>query len=233
MRLRALVPLALCSSALLLTACGSSKSAGTSSSSAGTSSSSTSPTTVPASAGPTQAGGGKMGPEGIPIEEGPSLAPASTTSPSRSVDGVKCAPVEQLAYHIHAHLQVYYNGSPSQLPGAIGLLGPVAQQSKYGVFYGATKCYYWLHTHTADGIIHIESPTATLYTLGEFFDEWGQPLSATQVATAKGPVTAFVNGKRWTKNPRDIQLKPHAEVQLDVGKPVVPFHNVPFGSTGL
>lgn len=216
----------LCSAALLLTGCGSSKSAGT------TSSSST-PTTASATGGPTQAGGGKLGPEGIPIELGPSLAPASTTSTSRQVNGIKCAPIEQLAYHIHAHLQVYYNGAPRQLPGAIGMLGPVAQQTKYGPFYGATQCYYWLHTHTADGVIHIESPTATFYTLGDFFDEWGQPLSATQVATAKGPVTAFVDGQRWTKSIRDIQLKPHAVIQLDVGKPVVPFHNVSFANTGL
>ncbi len=149
------------------------------------------------------------------------------------VDGVQCAPIEQLAYHIHAHLQVFYNGAPRQLPGAIGMLGPIAQQTQYGPFYGATKCYYWLHTHAADGVIHIESPTATFYTLGDFFDEWGQPLSGDAVATAKGPVTAFVNGKPWTRNPRDIQLKPHTVIQLDVGKPVVPFHNVSFAGTGL
>lgn len=230
MRTRAVVPVVLCSGALALAGCGSSKSTATTSTSTTTTAAQTAGS---GSGGPTQPGGGKMGPEGIPIEQGPSLAPASTTSTSRAVDGVRCAPIEQLAYHIHAHLQVYYNGSPRQLPGAIGMLGPVAQQSKFGQFYGASQCYYWLHTHTADGIIHIESPTAAFYTLGTFFDEWGQPLSATQVATAKGPVTAFVNGKRWTKNVREIQLKPHAVIQLDVGTPAVPFHNVSFGSSGL
>ncbi|HEY1522431.1 MAG TPA: hypothetical protein VGF70_05400 [Solirubrobacteraceae bacterium] len=227
MRSRALALLVLCSPALALAGCGNS------SKSSGTTSTTSTQTTAAATGGPTQAGGGTMGPEGIPIEQGPSLAPASTTSTSRKVDGVQCAPIEQLAYHIHAHLQVYYNGSPRQLPGAIGMLGPVAQQSKFGPFYGATQCYYWLHTHTADGVIHIESPTATFYTLGDFFDEWGQPLSANHVATAQGPVTAFVNGKRWTKSPRQIQLKPHTVIQLDVGKPVAPFHNVSFGRTGL
>lgn len=230
MRSSAFAALVACSSLLVLAGCGSSKSAGTSSSAAPPS---TTATTASGSGGPTQSGGGTMGPEGIPIEQGPSLAPASTTSTSREVDGVQCAPIEQLAYHIHAHLQVYYNGSPRQLPGAIGMLGPVAQQTKFGPFYGASKCYYWLHTHTADGIIHIESPTQTFYTLGDFFGVWGQPLSATQVATAKGPVTAYVDGRRWTKSPRDIQLKPHAVIQLDVGKPVVPFRDVSFGGTGL
>jgi hypothetical protein len=226
MRSHALALLVLCSSALALAGCGSSKSPTTTSSS-------TPHTTSQASGGPTQAGGGSMGPEGIPIEDGPSLAPASTTSTSREVDGLQCAPIEQLAYHIHAHLQVYYNGSPRQLPGAIGMLGPVAQQTKYGPFYGATTCYYWLQTHTADGIIHIESPTATIYKLGDFFDEWGQPLSGDAVASAKGHVTALVNGKRWTKSPRAIPLAPHAVIQLEVGKPLVPFHSVSFAGTGL
>jgi hypothetical protein len=174
-----------------------------------------------------------MGPEGIPIEEGQSLAPATTTLTSKQVDGIRCAPIEQLAYHIHAHLQVYDHGKPRQLPGAIGMLGPQAQQTKYGPFYGATECYYWLHTHTADGIIHIESPTAAIYTLGDFFDEWGQPLSATQVATVKGPVTAYINGQRWTKNVRDIPLHDHAVVQLNVGEPAVPFQDVSFAGSGL
>jgi hypothetical protein len=211
---------------LAVAGCGSSGGHGTGTASGG-------PHTIPATGGPTQRGGGTTGPEGIPIEQGPSLAPASTTSTSKQVNGIKCAPLEQLAYHIHAHLQVYYNGQPRQLPGAIGMLGPVAQQTKYGPFYSATQCIYWLHTHTADGIIHVESPTATTYTLGDFFDEWSQPLSSSQVATAKGPVTAYVNGQPWTKNPRDIPLHSHAVIQLDVGHPVKPFQNVSFAGTQL
>src|SRR6202035_5303198 len=57
--------------------------------------------------GPTQAGGGSLGAEGIPIEKGPSLAPATTTTPGTPVDGIKCLPSEQVVYHIHAHLQVF------------------------------------------------------------------------------------------------------------------------------
>ena len=66
-------------------------------------------------------------------------------------------------------------------------------------------------------MIHIESPTKRIYTLGNFFDEWHQPLSPTQVASVKGKVTAFLNGKPWTKDPRAIPLLPHASIQLDVG----------------
>jgi hypothetical protein len=149
------------------------------------------------------------------------------------VDGVQCAPIEQLAYHIHAHLQVYVNGQPRALPGAIGLIGPVAQQTAYGPFYGAQQCYYWLHTHASDGVIHIESPTARIYTLGTFFDEWHQPLNTSQVAGATGKVAAFLNGKPWTQDPRSIPLRPHASVQLDVGSPSVPAAAISWAGTTL
>ncbi len=43
-------------------------------------------------------------------------------------------------------------------------------------------CLYPLHVHDGEpNIIHIESPIQKTYTLGNFFDIWGQPLSATQV----------------------------------------------------
>jgi hypothetical protein len=172
------------------------------------------------------------GPERIPLEAGPALAPP-TTAPGFPVDGIKCAPIEQLAYHIHAHLQVYVNGQARSLPGAIGLVGPYAQQTAAGPFYGASRCYYWLHTHASDGVIHIESPTARIYTLGNFFDEWGQPVSRSQVATAQGKVTAFINGRPWTKDPRGIPLLPHAVIQLDVGSPAVPFANISWAGSVL
>ena len=175
----------------------------------------------------------RLGPEGIPLEKGRQLAPASTTTQGATVDGIQCAPLEQLAYHIHAHLQVYVNGRPRKLPAAIGLVGPVAQQTPYGPFYGAQKCYYWLHTHTTDGIIHIESPTPRIYTLGNFFDEWRQPLSSRRVASATGAVHATVNGRPWTRSPRAILLKKHTVIQLAIGRPIPPFHKVNWGTSGL
>jgi hypothetical protein len=164
---------------------------------------------------------------------GPSLAPASTTAPGTPVDGIQCPRTEQLAYHIHAHLQVFVDGQPRQLPGGIGIIEAVAEPTRYGPLYAATRCYYWLHTHTADGVIHVESPTTTIYTLGEFFDEWRQALNADQVAGAHGAVTALVDGKRWTRNPRDIPLTSHTVIQLEVGQPRVPFHIFSFAATQL
>jgi hypothetical protein len=219
-------------SAALLAACGGSSSTSTSSNApAAPSTSATATATTSATA--TTAGKSPLGPEGIPLEKGADLAPAATTSQGSTVDGVQCEAQEQVVYHIHAHLQVYVNGTPRALPAAIGMVGPVSEQTPYGPFYGAQQCYYFLHTHASDGVIHIESPSVRIYTLGNFFDEWNQSLSATGVAGDKGKVTAFVNGKPWTKDPRAIPLVPHASIQLDVGSPVVPPHEISWTGTNL
>ena len=63
--------------------------------------------------------------------------------------------------------------------------------------------------------------TQKTYTLGDFFDEWGQPLGPGQVGPARGHVTAIYNGKAYLGNPRSIPLNAHAQIQLEVGTPLV------------
>lgn len=167
-------------------------------------------------------GGATPGPEGIPLQQGPVLAAAAAAAQGQTVDGVKCEASEQVAYHIHTHLAVYVNGILRSLPAGIGIVQPVPQQTSGGVFDQASRCYYWLHVHAQDGIIHVESPTHTTYTLGQFFALWRQPLSSSAVGPAKGAVTAYVDGKSYTGDPATIPLGEHEVVQLDVGAPAVP-----------
>jgi uncharacterized Zn-binding protein involved in type VI secretion len=214
---RALIAIFAC--ALLLAGCGGSSSS-SSQSSTGATSTQTSST----------AAAGQLGFEGVPIEQGPDLAPPGTTG-TATVNGIHCGPTEQLLYHIHAHLTVYVNGDPRALPGGIGIPGSKVVQSSEGPVAIGGQCIYWLHTHAPDGIIHVESPVERVYTLGEFFHEWRQPLSANQVASATGKVTAFVNGKPWTKDIPLIPLVPHAVIQLNVGSPPAPFR--PMSWSGL
>jgi hypothetical protein len=175
---------------------------------------------------------GQLGFEGIPIESGSILAPASTTQ-TGPVDGIQCGKTEQLAYHIHAHLLVYVAGAPRALPGGVGIPGSTVIATGEGPVASGGVCIYWLHTHAPDGVIHVESPTERIYTLGNFFDEWHQPLSAHTVAGSAGAVTAWVDGRRWTGSPRTIPLKPHADIQLDVGAPKPPFQPVSWAATNL
>jgi hypothetical protein len=230
--MRPVIPLAtafLC--AVAIAACGGSSS---SSSSAGTSSAAGTGTsgatsTSSGTASPSQP---TVGFEGVPLQTGPEVAPASTTG-TGTVDGITCGPTEQLVYHIHAHLAVFKNGQAYTLPAGVGIPGSHAVNTNQGPIASGGSCIYWLHTHTTDGVIHIESPSKKIYTLGNFFDEWHQPLSAKQVGTLSGPVEAFVNGKPFKKDPRDIPLLPHEDIQLEIGEPAPPIVSIDWSQTQL
>jgi len=177
---------------------------------------------------------GPFGPEGVPIPDtAPVLAGTAGAATGQSVDGISCNAGEQLAYHIHARLAIFVNGVARQVPAAIGIPGAVAQNTQSGPFIGSGTCFYWLHTHAADGIVHIESPTERTYTLGEFFDEWGQPLGTSVVGPAHGRVTVLYNGKVFEGNPRDVPLTAHAQIQLEVGTPLVAPESISWAGTGL
>jgi hypothetical protein len=167
-------------------------------------------------------GPGPLGPEGVPIPTAPALARAEAPVPGRSVDGISAAAAEQLAFHIHAHLTIFIAGRPRQIPSGVGIAAPLEVESTaQGLFALGGTAFFWLHTHAADGIIHIESPIERTYTLGNFFDIWNEPLGPGRVGPARGHVTAFFDGRQSLGNPRDIPLLAHAQIQLDVGRPLV------------
>ncbi len=139
------------------------------------------------------------------------LAPASAAIPTgQPVGGIRCDQMEGNVLHIHQHLAIFDHGKPIRVPEDVGrpLMG---------------GCLYWLHTHTPDGIIHVESPAMRTYTLGEFFSVWGQPLSRTNVAGAKPRrgehTTVWVDGNVYAGDPRRIELTAHLDVTIDVGPP--------------
>lgn len=134
------------------------------------------------------------------------------------VDGIEGSSREMLRVHIHAHLSIFNKGQQIAVPYAIGIVRPFEVANG---FVGRGSGFYWLHTHDATGIIHIESPDERAYTLGNFFDIWGEPLSAREVAGLMGTVHAFVDGKPYKGNPRDIVLEAHRLITLEVGTPVV------------
>jgi len=164
---------------------------------------------------------GPLGPEGVPIPSAPPLAGTSTAATGQPVDGIKCQTSEQVLFHIHSHLTIFVNGLPRQVPAGVGIPGARAQNTPRGPFISSGTCFYWLHTHAADGIIHTESPVHRTFTLGNFFNVWGQPLGPGQVGPARGHVTAIYNGRAYQGNPRDIPINAHAQIQLEVGKPLI------------
>jgi hypothetical protein len=167
------------------------------------------------------------GPETVGVPSGPKLATLVNAATGQTIDGVQCQAGEQLVAHVHTHLTIFVNGKAQVIPYGIGIPGFQAVQTAKGPFVNTGSCFYWLHVHAYDGIIHVESPTTTQsFTLGQLFDEWGVPLSSTQVGPATGKVTVFFTspGKQpglYTGNPRNLPLGNHYQIQLVVGTPIV------------
>jgi hypothetical protein len=176
---------------------------------------------------------GALGPETVPIPSAPALAGPSAATAGQAIDAISCQTSEQTVFHIHTHLTIFVNGQQRQVPAGIGIPGAVAQQTPAGPFIGSGSCFYWLHTHAADGIIHIESPVQRTYTLGEFFDEWGQPLGPAQVGSAHGKVTVILNGRVFKGDPRDAPLGSRENLQVEVGTPLIAPETINWSSTGL
>ncbi|HEY4320927.1 MAG TPA: hypothetical protein VGM77_07045 [Gemmatimonadales bacterium] len=135
----------------------------------------------------------------------------------KPIAGISCDAMEGSRIHIHQHLVILDHGKSVAIPFDVGRPA-------------SANCLYWIHTHTPDGIIHIEAPANRSFTLGDFFAIWGEPLSRLEAASAKGsrtsPLRIWVDGKRYLGDPRMIALVAHADITIEAGPPFstpVPF----------
>lgn len=71
-----------------------------------------------------------------------------------------------ISMHIHPELTIFVDDESVPIPANIGI---------------DEACMRALHTHDATGEIHIEYPETHDFTLGDFFANWGQSFSATQL----------------------------------------------------
>src|SRR5215213_1575543 len=79
---------------------------------------------------------------------------------------------ESLDVHYHAHLDVFVNGAPVAVPPGLGInVGPNGTMPEHGARGIAP-----LHTHDTSGILHVEAPQATDFTLGQVFELWDVPI---------------------------------------------------------
>jgi hypothetical protein len=126
-----------------------------------------------------------------------------------AISGIECNRSEQLNYHIHSGLDVFVNGVQQQVPSNIGILS-------------SPSCLYWLHTHSANGIIHIEAPETREFLLGQFIDVWEQTLTNSTAffdSVSDMPVTAYVDGQSFEGDYRTIPLESLREIVLAYGTP--------------
>ena len=143
-----------------------------------------------------------------------------------AVDGIGCDPVMDTAYHIHIHLDIFdAQGNQLQLPWGVGIVAPWGWDAQGNAILKG-HCYYDLHTHDRDGVIHYETADRKNLTLGAFFDIWGMPLSTTDVANHAGTVWVMYGTKApsqmwWSKkiDPRTIPLAEHEFIYLAIDNP--------------
>jgi hypothetical protein len=145
----------------------------------------------------------------------PPWLPPLETHTQQSADYVAAAGlpyyVEMLKVHYHAHLDITINGQAVAVPPYLGFV------AKGQHLVGLAP----LHTHLADGIIHIENNVPATFVLGQFFVEWGVRFTPTCLGpycTGHGKELAvFVNGKRLTTDPTRLVLASHQEIAIEYG----------------
>ena len=134
--------------------------------------------------------------------------------PVLAIDGISCDKTEHLVYHTHSHMDIFVNGMTYEVPSGVGIK--------------PSQCLFWLHTHSDDGVIHIESPEDRLMTLGQFFDIWETTSSELQnfpqsptAGGDNGPPQVYVSGKKVDDSDyRDAKIYPNTEIAVIFGSPL-------------
>jgi hypothetical protein len=120
------------------------------------------------------------------------------------------------------HVEVFADNRVLLLPAGIGTGPPFTALDGRII---RAKCYGALVTLDPTGVVLVRAGADG--TLGALFRSWGEPLSATSLASFSAParsrVAVFVNGRQWRGAPSAVPLTRHAEIVLEVG-PRVPPH---------
>lgn len=129
------------------------------------------------------------------------------------IDGIPCETQEYSTFHIHAHMDIFVNDQHMEIPSQIGI---------------QNTCLYWLHTHTSDGVIHIESPKEKDFMIGQFLDIWK---SKGQTLPTDNP-EIFINGNLISTKLNNTVMSAHDEIVLvygNVPQSMPSFYNFPAG----
>jgi len=177
------------------------QSGGGKSASASPKNSNAAPTAMPSTPAVTTNGGRTTAPPwDTPADPGTRVAAA----------GLPMLGQEGTTLHIHAHLDVIADGKAVTVPALIGIDETSQQISP-------------LHTHDTSGVIHIESPTKTTFTLGQFLTEWNVSAAADHIGGLKvgggKTLQIYVNGKQQSGDPAALVLHAHDEIALVYGTP--------------
>jgi hypothetical protein len=160
-----------------------------------------------------------VAPRPVPVGAGPAFhvpprgARAAAALP---IDGLRCQ--RRVGRREQAHVELFAAGRVVPIPPGIGVAPPLRRR---GAYVRTGRCSYPLRTTEPTGLLELRRDAGL--TLGALFDVWGQPLSRRRLARFRGAVRAYLGGVRWRGDPRQLPLRGHAVVVLEVG-PFVPPH---------
>lgn len=156
---------------------------------------------------------------------------SSSGGNGQTVDGIPCLPtMAEANYHIHVFVGLIVNGRELALPDGLGMKNPGADS---GGVTSTASCFYYLHTHDAANIVHVEDPstasrTTSLHTLGQVFAIWGHSLSGWTIYTSgqmfRGEGSQLVSNMTYTKyggSASGLPLYAHEVIWLQSGTPVL------------
>jgi len=164
-----------------------------------------------------------------PTAANPSAAGGSAFVAGAPIDGVQCGAAEGQIQHVHQHFDVIVNGQAFTPPASVGIFATRTSSPN-------TPCLYWSHTHTPDGVIHVESPAKDTLMLGAFLDIWSvSPVDRSLLnrIQANPPDRVIVDGKPYTGDYRAIPLRSHTLITFEYGSPDVPQRPFDFQAAGL
>jgi hypothetical protein len=183
----------------------------------------------------------------------PVLAPATTPAPwglpTNSLSHIGFADltpiIGALVRHDHEHLDLIINGQAVTVPAGIGMAEPFSfgpcppgfndGDCATGNIFDGLVADSPLHTHSTSGIIHLETDRPGVFTLGQFFDEWGVRLNQSCVGgyctDAGKEMRVYVNGDRVAGDPGNLVLTEHQEIAVIYGGPGA-FNSVPSTYSG-
>jgi hypothetical protein len=137
--------------------------------------------------------------------------------------GLEPERAEFFQYHVHAHLDVFFNGDPVTVPAGIGIdtTNPdvISDDQGVGLMGECSKpCISPLHTHATDGVLHTETQTVQPNKLGQFFIEWDVVLEPGHV-DEYSDMKVYVDGEEYDADPREIELSDGREIAIVIGTP--------------
>jgi hypothetical protein len=152
-----------------------------------------------------------------PIGRGPRFTPQATGP----VPG-PCEP--RLGPRAAAHIEVFGENKVVLLATGIGTQGP--RRTVAGRIIRA-RCFGKLVTLDPTGTVYFRPNSGA--TVGDLFTAWGQPLSATRIASFTGSsVSVYVNGRRRRGAAQSVPLRAGDEIVLEVGPHVPPHKHFTF-----